>query len=96
MGQCKRIKVLGYRADEYVGSFIGDFHLDPMVVEDILGKLSQFETVSHYPAQMRAKDGSIRYEMINSNAYQQVNGEFGHSRCFTTAINKKIWSALTA
>jgi PAS domain S-box-containing protein len=85
---------LGYAPEEYIGRFIGDFHVDADDVHDILGILTRFETVENYPARMRAKDGSIKFVMINSNVYRQARGEFGHSRCFTTEIGEFMWRVL--
>jgi hypothetical protein len=50
--------------------------------------------VNAYPARLRAKDGSTRYVMINSNVYRHKTGEFEHTRCFTTGISEKAWQAL--
>jgi hypothetical protein len=80
--------------DKYIGRFIGDFHVDRDVVEDILGRLTRDETVNAYPARLRAKDGSTKYVMINSNVYRQKNGDFEHTRCFTTGIDEAAWKAL--
>jgi PAS domain S-box-containing protein len=88
------LKFMGYSPDEYIGRFIGDFHVDRDVVEDILGRLTRDETVNAYPARLRAKDGSVKYVMINSNVYRQKNGDFEHTRCFTTGIDEAAWKAL--
>jgi PAS domain S-box-containing protein len=88
------LKSLGYAAEEYIGKFIGDFHLDDAPVNDILGRLTRFETVNTYPARMIKKDGSPVYVMINSNVYKDKWGGFEHSRCFTTAVDEKVWDAL--
>ena len=88
------LKYMGYSPEEYVGRFIGDFHVDRDVVEDILGRLTRDETVNAYPARLRAKDGSIKYVMINSNVYRQKTGEFEHTRCFTTVVDEGAWKAL--
>lgn len=90
------LEVMGYRPEEYIGRFIGDFHMDEDVVNDILGRLTRDETVNAYPARLRAKDGSIKYVMINSNVYRQKGGEFEHTRCFTTNIGEPAWKALTS
>ena len=86
--------LLGYRPEEYIGHFIGDFHVDLNSVTDILAKLGRFETVANYPARLRAKDGSIKYVSVNSNVFQQPSGEFGHSRCFTTEISQAVWNVM--
>jgi PAS domain S-box-containing protein len=88
------LNAMGYKPEEYIGRFIGDFHLDEPVLNDILGKLLRDETVNAYPARLRAKDGSTKYVMINSNVYRQKDGQFEHSRCFTTEIGEKAWEAL--
>jgi PAS domain S-box-containing protein len=88
------LQAMGYKPEEYIGRFIGDFHVDEPVLNDILGKLLRDETVNAYPARLRAKDGSIKYVMINSNVYRQKAGQFEHSRCFTTEIGEKAWKAL--
>jgi PAS domain S-box-containing protein len=88
------LNAMGYAPEEYIGRFIGDFHMDEPVLNDILGKLLRDETVNAYPARLRAKDGSIKYVMINSNVYRQKAGQFEHSRCFTTEIGEKAWKAL--
>jgi PAS domain S-box-containing protein len=88
------LNFMGYSEDEYVGKFIGDFHLDEDVVNDILGKLTRFETVNAYPARMRKKDGSIAHVMINSNVYKDKRGGFEHTRCHTTEVGEKAFSHL--
>lgn len=88
------LNLLGYHPKEYIGHFIGDFHLDADDVKDMLEKLIRFETVRNYPARMRAKDGTTKFVMINSNVYRQAAGDFGHSRCFTTEVSEAIWKAL--
>ena len=88
------LNLLGYEHEEYIGRFIGDFHVDDDDVENILGILARFETVKNFPARMRAKDGSNKFVMINSNVYRQTGGEFGHSRCFTTEIDEAVWKTL--
>ena len=79
------LDLLGYTAEEYVGHHISEFHTDPVVIEDILGRLLRGESLRNYPAQVRCKDGSIKDVLINSNALWQ-DGEFIHTRCFTRDI----------
>jgi PAS domain S-box-containing protein len=88
------LELLGYRPEEYIGRFVGNFHADPDPVADILARLSRFETVSNYPARLRAKDGSIKYVSVNSNVFRQSGGDFGHSRCFTTEICEAVWKVI--
>lgn len=88
------LEYLGYRPDEYIGRSIEAFHLDQDVIHDILRRLIEGETVSAYPVRMRARDGSTRYALLNSNVYRRKGGEFGHTRCFTVAIDEATWKAL--
>ena len=83
------LKAMGYEPNEYIGRFIGDFHVDQDVIQDILARLTKDETLNAYPARLRAKDGSTKYVMINSNVYHEKGGEFGHTRCFTTEIGEQ-------
>ena len=64
-----------------------NFHADVEVIEDILRHLSQGETLVDYPAKLRAKDGSIRHVLINSNVLWDGD-RFIHTRCFTRDITE--------
>ena len=88
------LKFMGYEPQDYVGRFIGDFHVDKDIIDDILARLTRDETLNAYPARLRAKDGSIKYVMIYSNVYRTQGGEFIHTRCFTTGIDEAAWKAL--
>ncbi|HEX3246851.1 MAG TPA: MEDS domain-containing protein, partial [Chloroflexota bacterium] len=74
------LELLGYTADEYVGRPIAEFHADPDVIADILQRLAEAEELHDYEARLRARDGSIKYVLINSNVYRE-NGRFVHTRC---------------
>ena len=80
--------LLGYTADEYLGRSIADFHADPEVIADILRRLGADEELHDYEARLRAKDGSIKYVLINSNVYRE-DGRFVHTRCFTRDITER-------
>jgi len=77
--------MLGYSAEEYVGHNIADFHADKDHIRDILDRLNAGESLRAYPAQLIARDGSIRDVIINSSAYFE-NGDFIHTRCFTRDV----------
>ncbi len=79
------LDMLGYSREEYVGYDIAEFHADPGAIRHIMLRLARRETLVDYPARLRAKDGSIRHVLINSNVLWE--GErFIHSRCFTRDI----------
>ncbi|HET6283647.1 MAG TPA: MEDS domain-containing protein [Polyangia bacterium] len=82
------LDLLGYRRDEYVGHHISEFHADQDVINDILARLSRNESLHGYEARLKAKDGSIRHVLINSNVFHR-DGEFIHTRCFTRDITDR-------
>ncbi len=85
------LESLGYSRDEYEGHHIAEFHADADVIEDILRRLTNGETLVDYPARMRAKDGSIRHVLINSNV--RWDGEsFVHTRCFTRDVTAAVFA----
>ena len=78
---------LGYTKDEYIGYPISLFHSESAVINDILTRLKNKETLKNYPASLTCKDGSIKHVLINSNVLEK-NGEFIHTRCFTRDITE--------
>jgi PAS domain S-box-containing protein/excisionase family DNA binding protein len=82
------LDLMGYPAEEYIGHHIAEFHADPEVIADILQCLASDEELHSYEARMRAKDGSIKHVLINSNVYRQ-RGRFIHTRCFTRDITER-------
>lgn len=79
------LDLLGYARDDYVGRQIGEFHVDPPVLEKILARLANGERLDRHPARLRARDGSIKHVLITSNA-QFRNGVFESTRCFTIDV----------
>jgi PAS domain S-box-containing protein len=83
------LDLLGYRMDEYAGHHIAEFHADPPVIQDILERLQTGETLRRYPARLRARDGSIRHVLINSNVLWDGD-RFVHTRCITRDITDQV------
>ncbi len=82
------MEMLGYAPDEYIGHHIAEFHAEPSVIEDILRRLTNHETLQNYEAVLRCKDGSTRHTLINSSVLW--DGEtFVHTRCFTRDITER-------
>jgi PAS domain S-box-containing protein len=79
------LQMLGYSPDEYFGHHIADFHADQPVIDDILQRLTNGETLTDYEARLRHKNGSIRDVLINSSAYCKA-GKFIHTGCFMRDI----------
>ena len=83
------LDLLGYPNEEYAGRHIAEFHADPPVIQDILERLQARETLQSYPARLRAKDGSIRHVLINSNV-QWDGDRFVHTRCITRDVTDRV------
>jgi PAS domain S-box-containing protein len=79
------LEMLGYAEHEYVGRNIAEFHVDGIVIDQILRCLGQGERLHNYPAQMRCKDGSIRDVVIDSSV-RWDGDRFVHTRCFTRDV----------
>ncbi len=82
------LELLGYTADEYIGRSIADFHADPDAIADILCRLGANEQLQEYPARLRAKGGSIKHVLINSNVYRE-DGRIIHAHCFTRDVTAR-------
>ncbi len=82
------MEMLGYAPQEYIGRHIAEFHADQPVIEDILQRLTNRETLHNYEANLRCKDGSTRHTLINSNVLWKGD-EFVHTRCFTRDITER-------
>lgn len=78
---------LGYTKDEYVGKHISNFHADKSVIEDILSRLINKETLKNYPARLLCKNGNVKPVLINSNVLWK-NDKFVHTRCFTRELSE--------
>jgi PAS domain S-box-containing protein len=82
------LQLLGYPAEDYIGRSIAEFHADPHIIDDILGRLSRGETLVKYPARLRARDGSIKHVEITSSV-QFRDGAFVNTRCFTVDVTER-------
>jgi PAS domain S-box-containing protein len=89
----KELEFLGYSPAEYFNKAISDFHMDQNVIDSILNLLSSGEELHSYPARLKAKDGSIKYVLINSNVFWRKN-KFVHTRCFTNEISHEVYLQL--
>ena len=89
------LELLGYTRDEFLDLSINDLHADAEVLGTCMRTLGSGGRLSAYPARLRAKDGTIRYVLINSNGYTKEN-EFVHTRCFSTEISPAIYEQLVA
>jgi PAS domain S-box-containing protein len=89
------LDLLGYSADEYIGRHIAEFHVDRPCIDDILARLTRGETLYHYPARLRHKDGSIRDVQIHSKVLWE--GEtFLRTQCFTRDVSSQTFVRIEA
>lgn len=82
------MQMLGYEPHEYIGHHIAEFHADRAVIDDILRRLSNRETLHNYEAVLRSKDGSSRHTLLNSNVLWDGD-TFVHTRCFTRDVTER-------
>jgi PAS domain S-box-containing protein len=82
------MELLGYSQEEYIGRNIAEFHVEPLVIGDILRRLANQETLHEYEARLRCKDGSIKHVVISSNVLWE-DGKFIHTRCFTRDVTDR-------
>jgi PAS domain S-box-containing protein len=80
--------MLGFTRDEYIGHHIAEFHADQPVIDSILQRLSNRETLHNCEARLRCKDGSLREVLINSNVLWDGD-RFIHTRCFTRDVTER-------
>ena len=79
------LQMLGYEPEEYIGHHVAEFHADQPVIDDILKRLTDGETLTDYEARLRCKDGSNWDVLINSSVFCK-GGEFVHTGCFTRDV----------
>jgi PAS domain S-box-containing protein len=79
------LDLMGYSEEEYVGRNMRDFYCDPAEVDKIFDQLKQKQTLRNFAAQLKAKDGSHKSVLINSNVFWK-DGQFVHTQCFTRDI----------
>jgi two-component system sensor histidine kinase VicK len=80
------LDLLGYTKDEYLNKHISNFHADKKVIEDILHRLINKETLKNYQSQLKAKNGTVIPVLINSNV-RWDGSRFLHTRCFTVDVS---------
>jgi PAS domain S-box-containing protein len=83
------LDMLGFTAEEYIGRHISEFHVDQAVIDDILQRLTNRETLQSYDATLRCKDGSVRHTLISSNVLWEGD-KFIHTRCITRDVTELV------
>ncbi|MCJ8320368.1 MAG: PAS domain-containing protein [Colwellia sp.] len=83
------LKVLGYTKSQYVGHHVSEFQMDESCLSDMMMRLGRLEKLKNYPARVQGHDG-IKYVIYNSSVYEE-DGEFKHTRCYGTEVEKVIY-----
>jgi two-component system, OmpR family, sensor histidine kinase VicK len=83
------LDLLGYKAEEYIGQNIMDFHADKFLAKEMFVRLKRGETLKNFPSVLRCKDGSLKHVLIDSNVFWE-DGKFKHTRCFTRDVSELI------
>jgi PAS domain S-box-containing protein len=86
------LEVLGYNRSEYVGHHVSEFQIDSNRLSDMMERLSRFDILKNYPARVQGK-GELKYIIYNSSVYEK-NGEFMHTRCYGTEVEKVIYDVI--
>jgi PAS domain S-box-containing protein len=82
------LDLLGYLPEEYIGHHVSKFYADKSVSKNILNRLRRGANLDNHEVRLRAKDGSIRYGLINSNGVWQ-DGQLVHTRGFVRDITER-------
>jgi len=85
------LDMLGYTEEEYVGQPTSKFQLDEIVLNDMMNRLGNFETLKNYPARVQGKN-EIKYILYNSSVYH-LDDRFIHTRCYGIDLDKKTFLA---
>ena len=79
------LELLGYAPHEYIGHHVAEFHADRAVIDDMLQRLSQGDSVRDQSARLLCRGGAVKDVLINANALFE-DGKLIHTRCFTRDI----------
>jgi PAS domain S-box-containing protein len=83
------LKLLGYRAEEYVNHQLSEFHVNQYTFDDFWQKLMRREDIYDFPAELKCKDGSVKHVRIHSNGLWE-GGQFVHTRCFVRDVTEQM------
>jgi hypothetical protein len=83
------LEVLGYEKNEYIGHHVSEFQIDEDCLSDMMKRLSRFDILKNYPARVQGKN-DVKYIIYNSSVYEE-GGEFKHTRCYGTEVEKVIY-----
>jgi len=76
------LEFLGYTKHEYLGRSIIDIHADPRTAQELLRRLADGQTVHHFEARLRRRDGTFVDALIDANVRWE-DRKFLRARCVT-------------
>lgn len=90
------LKALGYSADEYIGHTITEFLMpgEELHLQEVLGNLAAGRTIHDKPFRFRAKNGDVKYLIVDSNVNFNEDGSFRHTRYLSCNANYKALTLL--
>jgi PAS domain S-box-containing protein len=83
------LKLLGYRAEEYVNHQLSEFHVHQYIFDEFWQKLMRREDIYDFPAELKCKDGAVKHVRIHSTGLWE-DGEFIHTRCFVRDVTEHM------
>lgn len=83
------LDLLGYASGEYVGRPIENFYVEPREARETHDRLKRDGLVTAVPARLRARDGSVRDVLLDSNVLRDSEGRFVRSRCFIRDVTNE-------
>jgi PAS domain S-box-containing protein len=84
-----QLKLLGYRAEEYVGRRVADFYVQPELFDKFWRTLMSDGIIHDFATDLRCKDGLARHVFINSSGLWQ-DGKFLYTRCFIRDVTERV------
>jgi PAS domain S-box-containing protein len=79
------LRMLGYEEEQFVGRPVSDFYGETAVINEMLVRLADAETVREQPAWVCCKDGSVRDVLIDASAFFE-DGKLVRSSWFTRDV----------
>ena len=79
------LKSLGFTAEEYIGQSITKFLMpgEEEHLQEVFGNLMAGRTIHDAPFRFRAKNGDVKYLIVDSNVNFNEDGSFRHTRWVT-------------
>lgn len=84
-----QLNQLGYRPEEYLGHFLGEFCADPAAAHHLLEQLAANQPVSNLRLPRQRKDGTVRVMLVDAQPLWH-EGQFLYSSVFSRDITERI------